>query len=151
MFTKLKSKFESLIHGDSYDEVVSLGSNCEVTWNIRNYFHTSIAYPFDWWMTPFNSLLMLLDDRFSGLFDANNIWVPEDCGTVVDTYYNIMYHHDFPRTQDGLVDKNKVESQLDELKQKYAFLSHRFLQDLAGKHRDRRACTSVTSSRCLHG
>jgi len=116
-----------------YHKIVSIGSNCEVTWNIRNYFGVDRAYPFDWWMTPFNSMIQLLDNQFDGLFDGRNIYVPPDRKTVVDKRYNLMYHHDFERDADGLVVLDRIDRQLPNLKQKYDLLSDRFLKDLDGK------------------
>jgi hypothetical protein len=116
-----------------YDKVISIGSNCEVAWNIRNYLNVDQAYPFDWWMTPFNSLIELLDQRFTGLFVARNIHVPPDRGTVVDRHYNLMYHHDFERDADGLIVLDSIDRQLVELKKKYDFLSKRFMCKLGGK------------------
>jgi len=94
---------------------------------------TSQAYPFDWWMTPFHSMLELLGNNFSGLFEANNIHIPSDRGTVVDKKYNLMYHHDFLKDSDGRVIPNGIDKQLVELKKKYDFLSTRFINDLDGK------------------
>jgi Putative papain-like cysteine peptidase (DUF1796) len=116
-----------------YDKVISIGSNCEVTWNIRDYFSVDRAYPFDWWMTPFNATLELLDNRFSGLFEPKNLHVPVDRKTVVDKRYNLMYHHDFERDAEGLVVLDTIDQQLAGLKKKYEFLSARFVDDLAGK------------------
>lgn len=116
-----------------YDRVVSIGSNCEVTWNIRNCFGTDRAYPFDWWMTPLNSMLELLGNRFDGLFESKNLQVPADRKTVVDKRYNLMYHHDFARDADGLVIVDSVDQQLAGLKKKYEFLSTRFINELDGK------------------
>jgi hypothetical protein len=117
----------------SYDRVVSIGSNCEVTGNIRHHFKTGRAYPFDWWMTPFRALLDVLDARFSGLFEASNLSIPADRGTVVDTRFNLMYHHDFARDEDGRVIVGDVEKQLTELRKKYARRADRFINELDGK------------------
>jgi hypothetical protein len=116
-----------------YDRVVSIGSNCEVTWNIRNHFKVDRAYPFDWWMTPFNTMIELLENRFTGLFESTNIHVPPDRKTVVDKRYNLMYHHDFHRDADGLVILDSIDEQIIELKKKYEFLSRRFIGELGGK------------------
>lgn len=116
-----------------YDRIVSIGSNCEVTWNIRNYFNTDKAYPFDWWMTPFQSTIDILDTRFNGLFEAANIDIPADRGTVVDKRFNLMYHHDFARDEDNLIVPDKIEEQLVTLRHKYQYLAARFIDDLDGK------------------
>jgi len=128
----IKSRIQAFIP-KTYDRIVSIGSNCEVTWNIRNHFSTDKAYPFDWWMTPLHSMIELLDAQFTGLFDKKNICVPPDLKTVIDKKYNIMHHHDFQRDEAGLIVSNKIEEQLSSLKQKYDFLAKRFKDDLDGK------------------
>lgn len=116
-----------------YDSIVSIGSNCEVTRNLWDYFGVSTAYPFDWWITPFHATLEVLESGFSGLFEATNLHVPPDRGTVVDTRLNIMHHHDFARDDDGKVRVDEIEQQLQALKNKYRFLAQRFVSDLSGK------------------
>jgi len=84
-------------------------------------------------MTPFHSLIELLGNNFSGLFETNNIHIPSDRGTVVDKKYNLMYHHDFLKDSNGLVVLDGIDEQLAELKKKYEFLSTRFTSHLDGK------------------
>jgi hypothetical protein len=139
MLTKLKFLEKLAVFGRnnprarSYDRVISIGSNCEVTWNIRHHFKTGKAYPFDWWMTPFHALLDVLDARFSGLFEPSNLSVPADRGTVVDTRFNLMYHHDFARDEDGRIIVGDLEKQLTDLRKKYARRADRFVNELDGK------------------
>lgn len=116
-----------------YHKIIGLGSNCEVTWNIRSHFNGVQAYPFDWWMTPFHALLQILDDRFNGLFEEKNIQVPADKKTVIDTKYNLMYHHDFMKDEQGLIVPEQISAQLPKLKDKYAFLADRFMNETKGK------------------
>jgi hypothetical protein len=42
------------------DLVISLGTNCEVTFQLRRVFRTERAYPFDWWITPLHVVAALL-------------------------------------------------------------------------------------------
>lgn len=121
------------MRAQKYDLIVSIGSNCEVTWNLRNHFGLSDAYPFDWWITPHNALLKLLENRLGGLFEASNLYIPDDKSTVVDRYYNIMYHHDFSRDENHKIDINAIEPQLAHLKEKYRFLTNRFINNLSNK------------------
>jgi hypothetical protein len=118
---------------NEFDTIISLGCNCELTWNIRNHFGIERAYPLDWWITPFQALWKLLESRFHGLFNMNNLEVSHDLLTVKDNYYNLLYHHDFKRTEDDkIVDDNLVQ-QLPLLKQKYDMLIERFFKDPENK------------------
>jgi hypothetical protein len=114
---------------NTFDKIISLGCNCEVTWNIRKYFGIECAYPLDWWITPYQALRMLLENRFHDLFNINNLEVSHDLLTVRDTYYNLLYHHDFKRTEDDKIIDDIIDQQLPLLKQKYDMLIERFFHD----------------------
>ena len=116
-----------------FDEIISLGCNCELTWNIRNYFGIERAYPLDWWITPFQSLQKLLENRFHDLFNINNLEVSHDLLTVRDKYYNLLYHHDFKKTEDDKIIDDNIELQIPLLKQKYDRLIERFFKDPENK------------------
>jgi len=125
--------FESEADVTGFDRIVSLGCNCELALNIRGYFGIERAYPLDWWITPFQALWKLLEGRFHNLFNINNLEVSADMLTVRDTYYNLLYHHDFKRTEDHKVIPDRIEQQLPLVKQKYDMLTQRFFNDLQNK------------------
>lgn len=116
-----------------YDEIVCLGCNCEVTWNVRDYFGIEKAFPFDWWITPNTTLISILQNKFNDLLNFKNLVFSSDGHTVLDAQYNVLYHHDFPRDADGNVIMENREESCRNAKEKYEYLSHRFLHDLAGK------------------
>jgi len=129
----LSNLFESQTEVNKFDRIISLGCNCELTWNIRNHFGIEYAYPFDWWITPFQALWKLLESRFYDLFNVNNLEVSHDLLTVRDTYYNLLYHHDFKRTEDDNIIGDNIDQQLPLLKQKYEMLIERFFKDPQNK------------------
>jgi hypothetical protein len=112
------------------DRVVSLGSNCEVTDSIRDYYGTGRAYPFDWWITPLDSVVRLLESRFEGLLDPREVSRSADAGTVVCRRFNIMHHHDFARSPDGKV-LPTLREQLPQVQEKFRHLTQRFLRECA--------------------
>ncbi len=124
------SKFGS---HNKFDRIISLGCNCELALNIRDYFGIERAYPFDWWITPFQALWKLLEGRFHNLLNINNLEVSSDLLTVRDKYYNLLYHHDFKRTEDDKIIPDSIDQQLSLVKQKYDMLIHRFFNDLQNK------------------
>jgi hypothetical protein len=125
--------FEAEAATNRFDRIISLGCNCELALNIRDYFGVERAYPFDWWITPFQALWKLLEGRFHNLFNINNLELSSDLLTVRDTYYNLLYHHDFERTEDHKIIPDRIEQQLPAVKQKYDMLMQRFFNDLKNK------------------
>jgi hypothetical protein len=130
---RLINPFKSQAKVNEFDTIISLGCNCELTWNIRNHFSIERAYPLDWWITPFQALRKLLENRFHDLFNINNLEVSHDLLTVKDNYYNLLYHHDFKRTQDDKIIDDNIVQQLPLLKQKYDMLIKRFFKDPENK------------------
>jgi hypothetical protein len=130
---RLSNQYKFQAKVNEFDEIISLGCNCELTWNIRNHFGIERAYPLDWWITPFQALRKLLENRFHDLFNINNLEVSDDLLTVKDTYYNLLYHHDFKRTQDDKIIDDTIVEQIPLLKQKYDMLIERFFKDPANK------------------
>lgn len=129
----MSNLFESQTKINKFDKIISLGCNCELTWNIRAHFGIECAYPLDWWITPFQALWKLLESRFHDLFNINHLEVSSDLLTVRDTHYNLLYHHDFKRTEDDKIINNNLEQQIPLLKQKYDMLIERFFNDPKNK------------------
>lgn len=97
----------------SYDVIISLGSWCGPSLNLRR-----SSFPLDW--VEFNSLpdvSRILKNRFVGFMDLNNmkqvdgiafylddgeVVFSDECGKqqkahiIQDTYYNVISVHDFP-------------------------------------------------------
>jgi hypothetical protein len=130
---RILNLFKSQAKVNEFDKIISLGCNCELTWNIRNQFGIERAYPLDWWITPFQALRKLLENRFHDLFNINNLEVSHDLLTVKDKYYNLLYHHDFKRTEDDKIIDDNIVQQLPLLKQKYDMLIERFFKDPENK------------------
>ena len=130
---RLSNQYKSQAKINEFDKIISLGCNCELTWNIRNHFGIERAYPLDWWITPFQALRKLLENRFHDLFNINNLEVSPDLLTVKDKYYNLLYHHDFKRTEDDKITDDNIDEQLPLLKQKYDMLIERFFKDPENK------------------
>jgi hypothetical protein len=77
--------------------VVSLGGNCMVTKEMRVYYGIETANMFDWWITPGDALVRLIEDDFDSLFSPENLELVGDGKSVANLRYGILHHHDFPR------------------------------------------------------
>lgn len=110
-----------------YDSVISVGGNCEVAHNLREFTGSTSAHVFDWWVAPFPGVIDLLDSNFTGLFESSNMEIMGDRKAVRCKRYGIIHHHDFKRDENKRVIVEEVEEQLPKLTAKYAALLSRLL------------------------
>ena len=127
-----------------FDKTISLGSFCLPTHQIRRNLNQHEAYLLDWWVTPHQSLLKLVNEKFSNLFDRQNLEVRNsgrNLHLVFDKHYGHYYNHDFPRR-----DRNHPElvqygggsvvddwlKYLPQAVEKYEFLRNRWQETLSG-------------------
>ncbi|NEP41227.1 MAG: hypothetical protein F6K35_19160, partial [Okeania sp. SIO2H7] len=91
-----------------FDKTISLGSFCMPAHQIRKHLKQKEAYVFDWWVTPHQSLLKLVAEDFSKVFNKENLQLVKASNNniylVGDRYYGHRHDHDFPR-----YDKNNPE------------------------------------------
>jgi len=106
--------------------VVSLGGNCMVTMEMRNYFGIQAANLFDWWITPGDGLVRLIESDFDDLFSPENLQLVGDRRSVANLRYGILHHHDFPRNdaEDRVVGITKEHLQRN--REKLAYLKKRW-------------------------
>jgi hypothetical protein len=110
--------------------VVSLGGNCMVTKEMRLFYGVEAANMFDWWITPVDGLIQLIENDFDGLFERENLQMVGDRRSVANLRYGILHHHDFLRNdeEDRVVEMDE-EQRLRNV-QKFAYLKRRW-DDLA--------------------
>ena len=112
-----------------HQRVVSLGGNCMITKELRAYFGTESANLFDWWITPADALVRLIESDFEDLFAAENLRVVGDRESVANVRYGNLHHHDFPRDNHERVIAI-TGKQLERNREKFAYLKRRW-DDLA--------------------
>ncbi len=118
--------------GHGYDVVLGLGYWCGPAHNIRQVFRTQAAYPLDWWVAHYNSLVMLLEQDFAGLFDPARLDIRQELQGVLCTRYGTLHPHDFARDGAGLILPD-LALQAPALRQKYAHLVQRMDRNAAGR------------------
>lgn len=85
----------------AYDEVVSLGSRCQVAIQMENNGVRHLAYPFDWIVTHAQGLASFIINQGSHFLDIDKVlYVEEYAGNppyyfVRDTHYGFESYHDF--------------------------------------------------------
>lgn len=138
--------------------LVSLGGRCDVAWQIHDAFGEMPAFPFDWLVTPLQSIPIMVEENFCDIADAR--WLepssyihPFDgrtLATIINTKYNVFLHHEFERSADGRIVAD-WRSTLDTVQQKWRFVTGRWIDLLqtAGEvvFFRRRGCFSMPDER----
>jgi hypothetical protein len=97
----LSTIFGINLKAETYDEVVSLGYGCQVAHQLEAHGMRKLAYPFDWFHTPFKGLLSFITYKGKNFWDINKIHIvgvyPGDPNNleVHDLNYGIISYHDF--------------------------------------------------------
>src|SRR5437868_103724 len=80
------------------DPHFSLGGRCAVAHNLRRFFDFGEAFPFDWWITPFDGLIKFLAHPDPDwLYDPAKLDLTANKGSVRHSDLGIRLHHEFPR------------------------------------------------------
>jgi hypothetical protein len=111
--------------------VISLGTNCEIAFNIRRTFETDRAYPADWWITPIESVANIIRSRFDVSITVDNLEMAFNGSSVLNRQYGIIHHHDFPRDSSGKI-AAEWQEKIPTVRQKYEYLAARFFDDVCG-------------------
>jgi hypothetical protein len=73
---------------------------------VREYFGSTIAYPFDWWLTPIDGLISYLSDpnpeRIYGAGALDEVVADGHVTSVVAPEFGFLLYHEFPRQDVGL-------------------------------------------------
>ena len=77
--------------------IISLGGWCRPAWQIRRFFRSERAYPYDWHITSFSALAFTL----SPLYNHDSELRAENClinqfGSITDNYSGLVFQHDLP-------------------------------------------------------
>ena len=78
------------------EEMISLGSNCSITYQLNKYNKRQISYPFDWSKITINQLLSVLENNLN---DYENVFIKKFSKNHEDSYilsnkYNITFAHE---------------------------------------------------------
>ncbi|UJX45409.1 hypothetical protein D7006_12295 [Xanthobacter sp. YC-JY1] len=114
------------------DRIVSLGSVCEVAYQVRRLSRSERAYPFDWWVTPLDSVLKVLEAGAPAVFEAAQLMKVPDYGgdrALYSRLFGTVHRHEFPAGEDYLaLDEAELARRLIP---KYEALQARLVDDCA--------------------
>lgn len=114
------------------DLIVSLGTNCEIAYNLRKFYKVDRTGLFDWLITPIYCLPELIENRFRLVdehFKRSLVLVKLDGGkdSVLHMPTGILLYHAFTRDKKGRVSKT-WRSEINDVAEKFAFLGDRMHQ-----------------------
>lgn len=141
----------------TFDLAISLGSACQTRYNIsRTYYRTKFgtyagfdsksppaekfdygSFYFDWSISPIDSVIAILQDRFSGDFRLEDLSIFEQAGGS-KSVLNLRNKCQYPHLLEGF-DKKICQESLDEnfsaIKEKYRYLADKTLQAMNSSKR----------------
>lgn len=122
-----------------YDEIISIGCDCTLTFNLRRTFGITAAFPFDWWVTPLPALMAWLEEpSVERLYDPSllepmgwdGMMKPVGWDDVVqglrNRHYGILIQHEFPKGENGGI-RSDWREHLDGPRTRSQHLLDRFL------------------------
>lgn len=81
-----------------YDQIVSLGKNCQPAHQIRRFTGVTSAHLFDWLITPDDGLVMHISADLDGFFARERLAMGRSC--IVDVVTDTRFFHEFPKDSD---------------------------------------------------
>ncbi len=121
-----------------YDAIWSLGTNCEIAYNLRAFYGSQTTGLLDWTITPLSALLWLIERGFQmvGPKFSDELDYVEADGTdsVAHIPTGILLHHAFRRDDNDAITP-EWRSEIPAVAEKYAFLGDRMGRLIRGAHR----------------
>ncbi len=103
-----------------YEHIISLGHFCGVASELEKLGYREASLPFDWLITPFDSLMIMINTHFNGFLNIDNLVRDEKKPYIVlDKKYNIAFYHDFSM-------RKSIKEQVDTVRKKYERRIERF-------------------------
>ena len=98
---------------ENYQHVISLGHFCAVASELERLGYRDASLPFDWLITPFESVMHMIETNFNDFLVLENLKRDEKRKYIIkDTKYNIAFYHDYKPNQ-------SIETQHEIVKAKY--------------------------------
>lgn len=84
-----------------FRHILSLGGHCEPSWHLRRCGMLQDGSPFDWLVSPLDSVVDILRDDGARL--GSRFIMRADGKSTYCAQYGVLYHHEFPHAEDGRV------------------------------------------------
>lgn len=112
---------------ENYQHVISLGHFCAVATELDKLGLRDASLPFDWVISPLESVLYMIESHFDGFLEIDNLKREDKRKYIVkDKKYDIAFYHDYKPNL-------SIESQHSEVKSKYERRIKRFYEHIKEK------------------
>lgn len=103
-----------------YQHVISLGHFCAVASELDKLGLREASLPFDWIITPLDSLIELINNNFSDFLNPELLYRDSKLPyIVINKKYNVAFYHDFKESK-------PISDQIEEVQRKYSRRVARF-------------------------
>lgn len=95
----------------SYDAIINLGGDCQITYQLYTHGLRQYALPFDTLITPYQALRDMLKNSFEDFMEPDNFeFIQSDNGEkyILDKKYGSRWIHDFKMQEDFLKDYEEI-------------------------------------------
>jgi hypothetical protein len=98
--------FVSSINGVA---VISIGASCNLAMALRKFNLRQASYPFDWLISPFESLYQAISEDFQHFFEPNSLTLRMSDRYGVLDYYGFHFVHDLPSTNPNTSESDAID------------------------------------------
>ena len=109
-----------------YDNYISLGSNCEVGFQLRRWLGRDVATFFNWLVTPLDALVKVIEADFAGVYAKENLRPTGDEEMIFDAGSGLKFHSAFRKELGRNLSGPRFDELYAESAAKYAMLAQRF-------------------------
>lgn len=113
-----------------YDRYISLGSNCEVGFQLKRVLGEAESGFFNWNITESDALISLLENNFLNILKKRNLSLHAGGSLVRDISHNFMVHHDFDLEE--FHNAQDFDEKLENLCEKFAYFVEKFRKEAVG-------------------
>lgn len=109
-----------------YDEIISLGGNCEVAHHLREVGAYRVKGIFDWLVTPMSSVIEIISNEANEIGEV--IIATNDGTSAKCKKYSTLLHHEFPRAENNelIISNQYINTCISKLSHKYNTLNDAF-------------------------
>ena len=106
--------------GMVFDDIISIGGNCDGAHHIRRHFGIEQSMPLDWLILPFDALVSLFEDDFRDFIRVDRLALWNGTRAAIEcSKRGIVFQHDFTRDENELVIVDAIASSFSAVADKY--------------------------------